>query len=576
MKSGTPHIWGDKQTLLILIAASALLFTFYLAIAWLFLQPGSLWTPDEGAKLLQIKSLRLDGAGLVFDIEYQGRRLDPELNYALSNPVRDLLRVVDGHLVFERLPLFSLAALPFFTWFGMPGLYLLPALGAALAALLSALLAGDTSSRWSVFALVAFGSPILIYAVIFWEHTLATCLAIAGALVILRLRRRKDSRLSTRLPTLLLAAVLLSAAFYLRQETLIFAAALLVATWIVFPMERRWLILILVLLAISILPFLPLHRALFAGESLPLNARYINLPLGYLRTAQWKAVPDLLIGPAEDEGPDTGWLGGLWALGAVLAVAHAYSGETSRNARMLERSGLVICAAAALYFLFTPVPYRSAHGMLFSSPWAVLGFTQAVKVLHNENQKVRLLALTCIIGLALYSLIMLGVRASSPHGGLEWGARFFLTFYPLLATLAFRGRQPQPAVDRIIAAVLILSGVAFQARGLMTIRADKLIHAALNETIVGLPEEHVVSDLWWLTLAAAPTHPQKALYAAADPAELAAWTVLAEGQDIDSFALVTLDNSLPIRMATLLADHTLAIRQVIPIDNLLIYRLVLE
>ncbi|MFC1878432.1 hypothetical protein ACFLZW_00825 [Chloroflexota bacterium] len=422
---------GDKTLRVFWPAlAAALLFLIYLAIVWFYLSPSSLWSPDEGAKLLQTKSLRWQDGRLAFDIQYAGAAIDPGLVYALSNPVKDLLRVVDGRLMLERLPIFSLATLPFYRQMGMFGLYVLPALGGALAALLTLLLLDKPTHRWPAFLLVAFGSPVFIYALLFWEHTLASSLALAGAALMLRLGEHKSSRPRRKLATLLPAVLLLSSAVYLRQEILVFAAALLAAGWVLFRTQRRWILLAGILLILTLLPFQPLHKTLFAGQELPLNARYINLPLGYLRTAQWAAVPDLLVGPAEDEGADTGWLGGLWAISTIIAVGHSFSRDTSKPARFLERAGLMVSAGVALYFLFSPLSYRSAHGLLFSTPWAVLGFTRAAEVWRTGDQKARALILTCALGLGAYTLMMVGVRASSPQGGLEWGGALFYDLLP--------------------------------------------------------------------------------------------------------------------------------------------------
>ena len=169
--------------------ATALLSLIYLAIAWFYLPPDSIWSPDEGAKLLQTKSLRLQDGGLMLDIEYLGEPIDPGLTFALSDPVRDLLSVVDGRLTFERLPVFTLASLPFYKLLGMRGLYILPALFGALAALITTFLLDRPARRWPAFLLVAFGSPVLIYAVLYWEHTLACSLGLAGAAILLHLEK---------------------------------------------------------------------------------------------------------------------------------------------------------------------------------------------------------------------------------------------------------------------------------------------------------------------------------------------------------------------------------------------------
>ncbi|MFC1878433.1 hypothetical protein ACFLZW_00830 [Chloroflexota bacterium] len=151
-----------------------------------------------------------------------------------------------------------------------------------------------------------------------------------------------------------------------------------------------------------------------------------------------------------------------------------------------------------------------------------------------------------------------------------------MTFYPLLAILAAWGWSNRETIDRVIIGALILTGFGFQMRGLITIRQDKQIHDQLNQAIQATPEQHLITDLWWLLLVAAPDHPDKALYAAAGPAEMADWVDQAAGQGVVDFNLVTLDHNTPIQLAAEIRHQSLAIREVLQVDNLLIYRLVLE
>ena len=111
--------------------AGAIALAVYLFTAWFVFEAGAPWSPDEGAKLLQMLSLRIEDGALRFDIAYTGRALDPALEFALTGSPRDLLSVIDGRLELERLPAFPLLTLPFYHWIGVYGLYLLPALAGA-------------------------------------------------------------------------------------------------------------------------------------------------------------------------------------------------------------------------------------------------------------------------------------------------------------------------------------------------------------------------------------------------------------------------------------------------------------
>jgi hypothetical protein len=187
----------------------------------------------------------------------------------------------------------------------------------------------------------------------------------------------------------------------------------------------------------------------------------------------------------------------------------------------------------------------------------------------------RAIVLTVLLGLLGYALVMIGVRGSSPHGGLEWGARFALPFYALLALVAAWNPSAH-RIDRAIIGLLVCLGIGFQVRGILTIRHDKQINAALNQAILDTPEKDIVTDLWWLPSNAAPIYPRKAFYAAGTPWEIAAWANRASSQGVGQFNLVTLDYALPAKVKGHLPGYELTILELIQVKNLLIFRIAVE
>src|SRR4051794_31632020 len=102
---------------LVLLAAWLAALLIYNLVALVFLSPNALWSPDEGAKLLQVQNLHWRDSRLSFGIAYTGKEVDPTLAFAQPDAV-GLLRVRDGELYFQRLPLFPLLTLPLFNAFG--------------------------------------------------------------------------------------------------------------------------------------------------------------------------------------------------------------------------------------------------------------------------------------------------------------------------------------------------------------------------------------------------------------------------------------------------------------------------
>lgn len=558
------------------VALGIIAFLVYLWIAWFILLPEGVWSPDTGAKLLQLQSLRLEDGRLAYDILYPGHELDPNLQFA-HDPQSGFLQVRDNALYFQRFPLFPLITLPLFRWFGLYGLYLIPAAAGAAASVVTLLLLRQRDRRFAMWTLAAFGSPVLIYAALFWEHTLAACLGLAAAWIALKLHPQTTVAPRGRILGWLAVAVMLGLSIYIRLEMLIFAGALLCAYWFTVR-EGRWgPALASGILGLVLLAYVATHLTMFR-QPLPDNARFIFYPFRYLKVAGWRALPDLLVGPFSDEAIDPGWLGGLWAIAAVVAIAHSFGPTDSPVPRTIRMLGLATTAVVGASFLFTATPYRSAHGLLFTTPWVLLGLCRAREVWQQGEWRARIIVLTTILGLVGYTAGIIGLRAGSPHGGLEWGARFALVFFPLLALLAGwdLGAKRRDVATLAVYGALLFLGLGFQARGIWTIRQDKQFSAALNEAIVQIPEQHVLTDVWWIPLNAAPVHTEKAIYTTSTPEKLKEWIELAAANRIEHFSLVTFGSALLDDVAPILNEYGLRIVEIQSIGPVLLYRLVIE
>lgn len=546
-------VWKNLSPLTAALSCGTVALLIYLAVGCWLLPPHALWSPDEGAKLLQIDHLRIEGGQMAYDIPYRGSQLDPELAFAHW----ELLSIRDGQLYLGRLPLFPLLTLPMVAWFGMYGLYIVPAFGGALLGFLTLRLVPPDVPWFLAWLLVAFGSPVFIYAVLFWEHTLATTLILAGSLLVVRLApiaRWADTRSLARWSA---AALIFAGGVYLRQETILFVGALLAATWLLTPTKRWSVAWVGGLTGVLLLPYVPLHQFLFAGQALPDNASHIFVPFAYIRGAGLQAIPDLFVGPSTHEAINSGVLGQIWGAAAVVAIACGSFPRSKRRDTILV-AALVVNAVSAAFFLFTPAPYRSGHGLLFTTPWAILALCRTREIWQSRSYYLRLLLLTSLMGLAAYAVAILVVRGSSPHGGMEWGARFAMSFYPVLAFLALWNWRAWRANSTMLATILVLIGLGwgFQARGLWTIWHDKQTNAHLNAAIATLPETHIVSDLRWLPLNAAPIYDQKAWFVAETSAAVDTWLARAADEDLASFGIVTLHHTpLETRLASRLAQY---------------------
>lgn len=559
-----------------LLGAGLVALLVYLAVAWFALLPGVFCTPDEGAKWLQSQALRLEGGKLVHDIAYTGYRLDPEMHFAVPEYTHGFLEVRAGKLYFRRLPLFPAMIIPFVRWFGMYGLYLLPAASGAASGILALLSLSPQDRRWRMWLLIAFGSPVFIYGTLFWEHTLATSIAL-GSLV-LALHMGSHAFRGHRTLGWIGVGFMLSFSLYLRLEVAIFAGALLFSCFVVMRQHRIGIACASLCVSISLLLYPVLHNVVLSDPR-PGNTDYLFYPLAYLHHAQWRAIVDLLVGPPIEGSLSTGWLGGLWAIAATVVLVHSFVKAQSAATRRLRIVGLMVTILLAAHFLFTSDMYYAAHGLLSTTPWALLGIARARQIWNADGIRGRVITLTVLVGLLAYSIAILGFRASEPDGGLEWGARFVLTFYPLLALMA-AWRLPnteQSFALRITLAALIALGLGFQVRGIWTMRQNQEYNAALTRQIVQLSESHLVTDLGWFPLNIAPIYGQKATFIVDGIEELATWLDLAHDQDVAQFILATAEHDPLLKSGTFtLAEQTLEVVEVNRTSGVILYRILVQ
>jgi hypothetical protein len=507
------------------------------------------WSPDEGGKFYQLASLRWDG-GLQYALPYPGSALDPEHRFFPRGPnprVATLpypVAATDGTVRFHWPPWFALASRLMADRFGIDGLYVLPLLSGWLIAIVSGWIAHGVAPRLAAptILIVGLATPVWFYSLTFWEHTVAACAGLLAVALLVGDRRGLLRGLAI--------VVLLGLAVLLRLEMALLAVAVAgvwaAAAWAARRQRRApdadphapatsrrvWLTVALVAATLGALAFV------FASQLPGRHAAMLALIPGRvigsvqkLPTVPWSLV-SVFVETARDEAPltPTSW---AWAvLIAIACCSLAACVASTRLEAALILPGLVGMLAFGLDRASVAQPYRALHGLFPVAPFTVLWLYSLAPA--RSNARLRRLASVTVLYVALAYVVIFLFRTNRFGGivnGLEWGPRYLLVAYPLLAILSIAAvdhyrRSARPPWLRVsvsaLAAMLIVVGFQLEMRGLAMLRANRQVLASWNDALRS--EDAVVTDVWWLSAALAPLSVSKPFYFVGQRDEVADWT----------------------------------------------------
>ncbi len=553
-----------------IIAATLVLIVFLSAFG---LMPQDVfWSPDEGIKYLMLKMLQSEN-GIRDRLVYRGAALDPEFRfYPSGDPFpyeRNIypFRGSDGTIQYPWSQWFPLLVRPFYENLGVAGIYILPLLSGWLTTLAAARLTQQfepSLTPWTIL-LSGFGTPVFFYSLMFWEHTLITLLAMIVLVIIF-------SRLSEPFKFLLITPILI-AMIVLRPEMVAFAVALAL-TLLISPMLHNRFSTPLA----SAIPgharyrlayFAMIFAVFFALGLLSLltpryqnNIRaYFDLVVDYstrmfspsrIFSFYFLNLPDVLInahGAHDPTIPDVlAWVGLLSFFFCVVALFLPRREWQS----VLLFPALFALLSLSLNVLLSPENYRSLHGILLVTPYAAIAFYSVKIALNKHNDSLLTLALFTFLYLIIGTAMILLTKVDNSGiyaPGLEWGQRYLLPLYPMLAILSlvafkyYRESVNSAWRRHLFSGVIILMmlvGVDFEIRGVAMMSGDKRSIADWRQVLETRVDAPVVTDLWWLPAVLAPYYATHEMYVVhlqnAD-----AWLSLAKTHNVNAFTFVSQD-----------------------------------
>ena len=198
-------------------AAAAVVLAIYVALSLFNPSVAGYLSTDTGGKTATLEYMSREGT-LTPSVGYWAEEFDPE---GQVHPFWFTDRVGDAWVNVTTLPVLY-AALPLYELGGYHLALLLPMLGGVASAFAARSIARRLAGgdQWSVFWLAALASPLAIYSLDFWEHTIGAAFTLWGFRALLEVWKR---------PTTWSMAALAGAAFgagaSMRTEVVVFGFA---------------------------------------------------------------------------------------------------------------------------------------------------------------------------------------------------------------------------------------------------------------------------------------------------------------------------------------------------------------
>lgn len=505
------------------------------------LPPRSFFVGDPGVKLIAARNA----------IAHPGRPLDIDLP-AIGGRQVDLMdpffRVHGDHAHAITSESFVLASSALIAAFGIRGAFILPAAGFLLALAAVASIGRSLDSRrsrtWTIVVAAAC-TPLMFYALEFWEHTVAVgTAALATALLV---RPRRDRR------TLVLSGALLGISALLRPEAAWFAAALLAASpFLPSPLTSREIAVTIAGAAIGYAP-LVLWSIVHSGHLLGAHVGG-NLPsIGDRWSASRLAILRSWLMP--EHSP--------LALAAVASIFIAVAAGARRSGEFaLRLAGIAIAifvSIAAVRRMFPP-----------ATIWCAAPVATIVMALGSPRERAgRAFLLTVTVVFAVCAI------ATAPtDGGGQWGPRYLLLAFIPIAVLAADGIETPftgPFVARLaVTAILIGASLLIQRNAYKELQSTKRTYGRIVDAIErSTPADAVlVTDVWWVDQVAAALYPGRTFLFAATPAAAHdALASLAAAHTGDVFVIRSRSESTAAPLAEWLAGTGLASVEVVAIPE---------
>ena len=504
------------------LAAAALLLVVYGALS-LANDPRAFLGTDTGGKVATLRSMdaRHDARP---DVGYWAQAYDHD---GLLHPLALTDHIGPEWVNVTTLPMLY-AGYPLYELGGLRAILLLPMLGGVLTALAARALARRLGGRGDLaFWLVGLATPVVVYALDFWEHTLGLALMAWGIVLALD---AVDGRVGWR--GALASGALFGAAATMRTEALVYAAVtVLVLAWIARARRPRgW--------RSTALAF-GVGGALALVANQLLEQAILGQGLRAARTTGAASGGGGGVGTRLQEALTTTL--GInryhvptdWLLGAVLVLAIAVAGHRLvTTERATPAVGWFVLGLAGLgYAAWIADGLGFLPGLLVASPLAVVGLVAAGRVPGAGR----------LVAIGLLALPLVWAFQYGGGANPQWGGRYELCTGLLLAVVGAVALEALPW-RRGVAVVAVAATVTGAGLAWLSVRSHAVAHAVA--TVAARPGPIVATGSgllhFWREGGAFYT-PTRPWLTAEQASELGPAARVLTRQAAPAFTLVTLD-----------------------------------
>jgi len=462
-----------------------------LALGWYLASFETFFTVDTGLRFMQVRQL-VDQGWRTFAIDYPQQIIDPFLEHV---PYYYAYSVIDGDIYFNVSHIYPFLVAVFYGALGTIGLPIVSIVGGMLTAVAIYKLAKLTElpHPQRILWITVFATPILFYSLELWDHTLA---AACGAWAVYGIAK---GLVTGGWQPMLWGGLIVGLGLAQRPEmylfTLVLGLGVLIFTW------RKWQLLLTFIFGGTISTFIIWGlQYMWVGHAFGLAfaphffgygspARYIvetpsSSKLYKFTFMLFYVQPGIMLT----------FVATLLILVGTILIVFSLRLESMRKPIWLMSGGIATIIGYILLMYWAR--YGIIPGVISTFPLIALSLTYVDKENGRYNHIHHFVFLVAWLFLAGMILIW------PAYGGRQWGARYLLPVYPLLAylayytysTLQFQLESNMQKALRYIAAGLLIISVFLQFMGVRALHMVKQDKAIQRDFIASLTPKLLVAD----------------------------------------------------------------------------------